>query len=190
MRIVIVLHGSRDPDYLSSVESFAKNVGVSYAFTSYSEPSINNVIGDIYIPLFIGYGKDYERAVAITGFETPPMLEWPYVRDFLLSLGPGLYVFHGENDPRFIDSVSKLSIQDIVFLKIEPMLEDYLINHCPGKVIPVVFTQGVIYKEISTVVRKSCSNTEVLKPLFELQEFITYFRNLLPWLLQNTRRVR
>ncbi len=190
MRIVIVLHGSRDPDYLSSVESFAKNVGVSYAFTSYSKPSINDVTGDIYIPLFIGYGKDYERAVAITGFEAPPMLEWPHVRDFLLSLGPGLYVFHGENDPRFIDSVSKLSIQGIAFLKIKPTLEGYLINHCPSKVIPVVFTQGVIYKEILTVVRKSCSNTEVLKPLFELQEFIAYFRDLLPWLLQNTRRVR
>ncbi|WP_252900243.1 hypothetical protein [Vulcanisaeta sp. JCM 14467] len=95
MRIVIVLHGSRDPDYINSVKRFAEGVGISYAFISYSKPSINDVAGDIYIPLFVGYGKDYERAVSITGFEAPPLLRWPHVGDFLLSLGPGYMYFMG-----------------------------------------------------------------------------------------------
>lgn len=133
MRVVIVLHGSQDPDYIDSVRHFAENVGLYYAFISYSKPSINDVVGDVYIPLFIGYGKDYERAVAVTGFEAPPLLEWPGVRDFLLGLGPGLYVFHGENDVRFISDLGKLNIRDVAFLKIEPTLKNYLINHCPGR---------------------------------------------------------
>ncbi|GAB6943873.1 hypothetical protein [Vulcanisaeta sp. JCM 14467] len=190
MRIVIVLHGSRDPDYINSVKRFAEGVGISYAFISYSKPSINDVAGDIYIPLFVGYGKDYERAVSITGFEAPPLLRWPHVGDFLLSLGPGLYVFHGENDQRLIDDINRLGLHDVVFLKIEPTLRNYLTNHCPDRVIPVVLTQGVIYKEILAMVRDSCPNAEVLRPLFELQEFITYFRGSLTWLVQNTRRIR
>ncbi|WP_054842203.1 hypothetical protein [Vulcanisaeta distributa] len=191
MKIVIVLHGSRDPNYVNSVRRFAENVGVDYAFVSYSKPSINEVVGDLYIPLFIGYGKDYERAVDIAGFEAPPLLKWPGIRDFLLSLGPGLYVFHGDNDQRFIENVGDLNLYDVAFLKIEPTLRSYLANHCPNRVIPVVLTQGMIYKEILTMVKNSCPNAEVLRPpLFELQRFMNYFRDSLPWLIQSTRRVR
>ena len=190
MRVVIVLHGSRDPDYIDSVRRFAESLGIGYAFVSYSRPSISDVVGDVYMPLFVGYGKDYDRAVAATGFETPPLLRWPHVRDFLLSLGPGLYVLHGDDDPRFINDVSGLGIRDMAFLNIEPTLENYLTNHCPGRVIPIVLTQGVIYKEVVNTVKNSCPDTEVLKPLFELREFMEYFRNSLPWLIQSTRRVR
>ncbi|WP_054853467.1 hypothetical protein [Vulcanisaeta distributa] len=189
MRIVIVLHGSRDPGYINSVKHFADRVGIDYAFTSFSKPLINEVSGDVYIPLFIGYGKDYDLAVTMTSFETPPLLRWPRVRDFLLSLGPGLYVLHGDNDPRFLNDVSRLNIRDIAFLKIEPTIRNYLMHHCPGKVVPVVFTEGVIYREILTTVSETCRKAEVLRPLFELETFITYFRDLLPWLIQNTRPI-
>ncbi len=190
MRVVIVLHGSRDPDYLGSIRNFAESVGVDYAFISYSRPLVNEVVGDVYIPLFIGYGKDYDQAVAVTGFEAPPLLRWPRVRDFLLGLGPGLYVLHGEGDPRFINDVGRLNIHDVAFLKIKPTLRDYLASHCPGRVIPIILTRGVIYKEVLTTVRDSCPNTKVLEPLFELREFMNYFRDSLQWLIRNTRRVR
>jgi hypothetical protein len=61
MKVVIVLHGSGDPDYINGVRSFAGRINVSYAFVSHAKPLVNEVIGDIYIPLFVGYGSDYDR---------------------------------------------------------------------------------------------------------------------------------
>ncbi|BDR91947.1 hypothetical protein Vsou_10400 [Vulcanisaeta souniana JCM 11219] len=189
-KIVIVLHGSRDSEYVDSVRHFAERVGVLYAFVSLSRPSVNEAEGDVYIPLFIGYGKDYERAVSITGFETPPVLRWPRIKDFLISLGPGLYVFHGDPDPRFLEDTNRLGLRDIAFLKIKPTLRDYMSSRCPGKVIPVVLTHGVIYREILRTVNELCPGTEVVRPLFELETFISYFREKMSWLVRNTRPVR
>ncbi|ADY02044.1 hypothetical protein VMUT_1843 [Vulcanisaeta moutnovskia 768-28] len=189
VKIIIVLHGSQDSDYVSSVRYFASRVGVNYAFISYTKPLVSDTIGDLYMPLFVGYGKDYEKAVLMTGFRTPPLLRWPRIKEFLLSMGPGLYVFHGDTNPRFINDVGKLGLHDVAFLKIKQTLEEYVSNHCPDRVIPVVLTRGVIYKEIVNTVNSSCSKTEVLNPLFELDSFINYFKDVLPWLIKNTRPI-
>ncbi len=190
MKVVIVVHGSRDPDYIDSVRNFANNVGVLYAFNSLAEPSVNDISGDVYVPLFVGYGKDYDNAVAITGYESPPLLEWPGIKQFLLNLGPGLYVFHGENDQRFLNEIDRLGLTDVAFLKLEPLLNNYLTNHCPNRLIPVILARGSIYKEILTTTQNLCPNTNVLRPLFELREFMDYFRGVLPWLIRNTRCLR
>ncbi len=190
MKIVIVLHGSRDNEYVDSVRYFAERVGVLYAFVSLSKPSIDDAKGDVYMPLFIGYGKDYDRAVSITGFETPPILRWPQFKDFLINLGPGLYVFHGDLDQRFIEDTNRLGLQDMAFLRIKPALRDYVSKRCPGRVIPVVLTHGVIYREILRIVNELCPGVEVVRPLFELEAFISYFKEEIPWLVRNTRPVR
>lgn len=187
VRIVLVLHGSDDQEYIESVRSFTNKVGVHYAFASYAHPLVNEVIGDVYIPLFIGYGKDYEKAVNTSGFLTPPILEWPGFRNLLLSLGPGLYVFHGENDEEFNKEVRNVGINDIAFLTINPTLTEYLHHDCPNKVIPVVLTRGIIYRKIVSIVKETCPDTHVEKPLLELEGFVKYFKESLNWVISNTR---
>jgi hypothetical protein len=190
VNVVIVLHGSEDPDYLSDVDYFARRANVSYAFISHARPLVHEVHGDIYIPLFIGYGSDYDRAVSTTGYSSPPLLDWPRVREFLLGLGPGLYVLHGNDDPRFLKEVANLGLVNIAYLMVKPRLEEVLSRDCPGRVIPVLFANGTIYKRILEVTGTLCPNTYVEKPLFRLDSFINYFRSSLGWLINNTKHLR
>jgi hypothetical protein len=190
MKVVIVLHGSGDPDYINDVRNFAGRINVSYAFVSHVKPLVNEVIGDIYIPLFVGYGSDYDKAVSIIGYASPPLLDWPGIREFLISLGPGLYVFHGDDDPRFIREIGNLDLGNTAFLAIKPGLAELLGRYCPDKVIPILFTNGVIYKRVLDVTKSLCPSTYVERPLFELESFINYFMKSLGWLISNTKCLR
>ncbi|WP_069806563.1 hypothetical protein [Vulcanisaeta thermophila] len=188
MDVVLVFHGSEDEEYIESIRRFSETLNLKYAFNSYSHPLFNEVVGDVYIPIFIGYGEDYLRTVKNVGYAVPPIIEWPGFREFLLSLGPGLYVFHGNNEPRFLNEVSGLNIGDVAFLKMEPRVGDVLRGRCFARVIPVVLTRGLIYREVERVVNELCPGTVVERPLLELESFIDYFRRSLPWVLSNVRR--
>lgn len=190
MEVVLVFHGSRDEEYIEDIKRFASLLHVKYAFNSFSHPLFNEVRGDVYIPIYVGYGTDYLRTANNVGYLTPPILEWPGFKEFLLTLGPGLYVFHGNNDPVFVNEVMRLGIKDVAFLKIKPRINEVLKKNCVSKVIPVVLTRGSIYKDIVNEVGEICANAIIERPLLELNEFINYFKNVLPWILNNTKNIR
>lgn len=185
----MVFHGSEDGEYIDDVRRFASLLNVKYAFNSYSHPLFSEVSGDVYVPIYIGYGTDYLRTINNVGYSIPPMLEWPGFREFLVSQGPGLYVFHGNNDPTFMNEVMRLGIKDAAFLKVKPRIDEVLRRGCVGKVIPVVLTRGSIYRDIVNEATGICGNIVVGKPLLELDQFINYFRDVLPWVLKNIKRL-
>jgi len=187
MEIVIVLHGSRDPDYVKSVEEFARSVSVRYAFKELARPLIHEVPGDVYLVLFVGYGGDYEDAVNKVGYATPPLLEWPGFVELISSLKPELVVLHGNNYKRFHEEVRGLISGglNVAFLEVEPSVSTVLRSHCPTRILPLVLTRGVIYRRITREVREYCPSTELLPPLFELGVFREYFLGMLNWVLRS-----
>lgn len=173
--IALLLHGSRDPGYLDSVEKFAKRLGVGYAFLENFEKRP----GVVYVPVFVARGEDYRRAVYLSGSSTPPLARWPGFGDYLRSLNADIYIFHGSYDEEYISDVRSLGLP-YVFLEGMPSITP---ESCGDVGAPVVLTKGVIYERIKSAWRGAGCKGILLPPLFEQEGFISYFSNALKRLL-------
>ncbi len=180
MDLVLVFHGSHDPRHVRAALAFARRVGARVAFKEASRPGIGDVRGDIYVPMFLGWGKDYMEAASLTGSTIPPIMEWPGFGDFVRSLGASLYLLHGSHEERYLQEVEMLGV-DYAFLVGEPNVAHV---PCPPTAMPLVLTPGAIHDRLVGRLSSRCPGTVLVGgPLVEMPVFERYFRGALRRLL-------
>ncbi|CCC80802.1 sirohydrochlorin chelatase [Thermoproteus tenax] len=175
MEILLLLHGSKDPRYRESVERFAGRLGLKYAFLEGFEPRP----GVLYLPIFVAPGADYRKALSLANLKAPPLIRWPGFADYLRSLRADVYIFHGSDEPEYINEVASLGLR-FAFIEGEPSLKSV---GCRGLGAPVVLTRGIIYDRASELWREAGCRYELLPPLFEQEGFVQYFSSALSSLL-------
>ncbi|MFB6490573.1 MAG: transposase [Thermoproteus sp. AZ2] len=174
MDVVLVLHGSKSPDYLASASSFSKRTGLRYVFVEDLKAQSGEAV---YVPVFVAGGADYRRASEMSGSSIPPLARWPGFADYLRGLRADVYVFHG-GDPEAEADVEALGLP-YVYLEGKPHITS---RGCVGRAAPVVLARGVIYNRIAEAYR-GCP-TELLPPLFEQEGFADYFLGALRGLIK------
>lgn len=168
--IVLIFHGSRDPDHNQQAAELAKAVGAGYAFMEV-EPRFRGGLG---VPVFVADGADYRRALEIATVKAPPLLGWPGFAEYLKGLGAQLYIFHGPDG----GDVAALGLP-VAFLEGEPNVDK---APCVETAAPVVLTRGYIYKKIEAKYRRC--RARLLPPLAEQPAFVDYLRRTLPLIVR------
>ena len=171
VEIVLVLHGSRDPRYVESVDMFARRLGLRYVFLK----DLRREPGAVYVPIFVAGGGDYRRAVALSSSSVPPLARWPGFGEYLKALGAGIYIFHGGDDEEYVSDILSLGLP-YVFLEGRPSIGP---ESCRDVGAPVVLTRGVIYDRIEAAWRRAGCRGRLLPPLFEQEGFASYFSRAL-----------
>ncbi|ABP51803.1 hypothetical protein [Pyrobaculum arsenaticum] len=172
--IVLIFHGSRDPDHNLQAAELARALGLGYAFME-TEPRFSGGVG---VPMFVADGADYRHAAEVATVKAPPLLRWPGFADYLKGLGAQLYIFHGPDR----GDVAALGLP-VAFLEGEPSIED---APCVEMAAPVVLTRGYIYKKIAAKYSRCQAN--LLPPLAEQPTFIEYLRRTLPIIISRYRQ--
>ncbi|MEZ0319397.1 MAG: hypothetical protein ABWK05_05320 [Pyrobaculum sp.] len=168
--VVLIFHGSRDPDHNKQAEELARKIGADYAFLE-TEPLYKGGLG---IPVFIADGADYRRALEIATVKAPPLVKWPGFREYLASQGAQLYIFHGPDR----GDVAELGLP-LAFLYGEPNIRN---APCVKTAAPVVLTRGYIYKQIEKLYSRC--QARLLPPLAEQPTFVEYLRRTIPIVLR------
>jgi len=168
--LVLIFHGSPDAEHNKQAAMLAKAVGAGYAFLE-AEPMFTGGLG---MPVFVADGADYRKALSIAAVKAPPLVKWPGFREFLLSLGAQLYIFHGPDR----GDVGALGLP-VAFLEGEPNIRD---APCVNVAAPVVLTRGYIYKKIESLYARC--GARLLPPLAEQRQFLLYFKSVLPIVLE------
>ncbi len=180
MDVVLVFHGSHDVRHVRAALDFARRVGARAAFKEVSRPSLSDVRGNVYVPMFLGWGKDYMEAVSLTGSPIPPIMEWPGFGEFVRSLGARLYLLHGSHERRYLGEVEMLGV-DYAFLVGEPNVAGV---PCPPTAMPLVLTPGAIHDKLVERISSRCPETALVgRPLVEMPRFQRYFTDTLRRLL-------
>lgn len=168
--IVLIFHGSRDPDHNRQAAELARAVGADYAFME-TEPKFRGGLG---VPMFVADGADYRRALEIATVKAPPLVKWPGFAEYLRGLGAELYIFHGPDR----GDVASLGLP-VAFIEGEPNLDK---APCVEVAAPVVITRGHIYKLIQA--KYSRCPARLMPPLAEQPKFVEYLRKTLPLVVQ------
>ncbi|MEM1597061.1 MAG: hypothetical protein QXP31_04415 [Pyrobaculum sp.] len=168
--VVLIFHGSRDPDHNRQAAELAKKIGADYAFLE-TEPFYKGGLG---VPLFVADGADYRKALQIAPVKAPPLVKWPGFKEYLEGLGAQLYIFHGPDK----GDVAQLGLPT-AFLEGEPNIRD---APCVKTAAPVVITRGHIYKQIERLYSRC--QTHLLPPLAEQPPFIEFLRRAIPLVLK------
>ena len=156
--------------------SFAERVGARAAFKEVARPHIHEVHGHVYVPMFLGWGRDYLEAVSLTGSHVPPIMEWPGFDAFARSLGADLYLLHGSREERYVHEVEALGV-NYAFLVGEPNIAEV---PCPRTALPLVLTPGAIHDKMVELMSVRCPTTAIIgAPLVEMRDFEEYFKGAL-----------
>lgn len=182
MNLVMLIHGSRDPEYLSSVAEFSRRLGLGYSLM------LNGITqGDgLTFPLFVEYGYDYERALSRAQLKVKPLLEWPGFMDSLISNTSGVVIMHGSRNPRFRQELNSLINAGIrAYLLVgEPNISD-MVNHCPVEAYLLFLFRGSIVNKVVKEVKGICPGVRLRGPLCCDEWFISYLREKLSHLSLN-----
>jgi|GEM_PF-552837 hypothetical protein len=182
MELVMLVHGSRDPEYLNSVREFSQLLGVGHSLMLNGETHGKGLT----FPLFIEYGDDYERALAKANLKVKPLLEWPGFIETLRENVSGAIVMHGSRNPRFREELSELVKAGLkVYLLVgEPNISS-IANECPSEVYLLFLFRGVIFNRAAAEVKANCGDVEVKGPLYREPWFISYLKANLGYLSLN-----
>ncbi|ABW01575.1 conserved hypothetical protein [Caldivirga maquilingensis IC-167] len=155
-----LIHGSRDSEYVSDVDSFFKRIGISYIFLLEHHEGI---IPESF-PLFLNWGRDYERALRFAGHRLNPLLG---IEEFINGLKgrlPKTIIIHGSSDTEALRGVEALRNAgfEVRFLLGEPSVYSM---ECPSEAYLLFLFKGVIVKRAAETIKVKCPLIKLNGPL-------------------------
>ena len=166
-RLVLVFHGSvTGGDYVSDATRFAEEVGGVATFVEGVGPRPWEVEG-VRVPIYVAYGRDYERALALSDVPLPPIIAWPGLNKLIADAD--LVALHGSNHPANQYYLKRLGKPYITLGDLNGEAR------CSGVVRPLVLFRGWTYSRFL----KSLRGCVVREPLGLVPGFASLAKSLI-----------
>ena len=161
-----MFHGSvTGGDYVVDATKFAEEVGGVAAFVEGVGPRPWEVEG-IRVPIYVAYGKDYERALAISDVPLPPIITWPGLAGLIADADA--VALHGSDHPANRYYLERLGKPYITLSDLDGGPQ------CRGVVQPLVLFRGWTYSRFA----KSLKGCVLREPLGLMPEFAKLARTI------------
>ncbi|MGC8570278.1 hypothetical protein [Caldivirga sp.] len=157
---VALIHGSKDPEYISDVDEFFKRLGISYVFLlGHGDGTIPGSF-----PFFLNWGKDYENALRVADHALDPLLSIGEFINGLKDYLPKTLVMHGSNEAKALKGINALKEAgfEVRLLTGEPNV--YSMN-CPSEAYLLFLFRGVIVRKATDIIKSRCPRTRLSGPL-------------------------
>ena len=142
---------------------FAEELGGVAAFVEGAGPRPWELEG-IKVPIYVAFGRDYERGVSMSDLAIPPVIAWPGLKSLLS--GVDAVALHGSKHPANAAYLERLGKPYATL--------DFPGVKCPARVQPLVLFHGWTY---DALVGK-LAGCEVGEPLSHLASFVDLARRV------------